>query len=183
MAFAVDPKISNRKHKAPSVARVRELLDYDPITGKMIWLVDRGVGIGRGGRRCKGREAGAPNKGYWRIRIDGILYDRSLLAWVHYYGEEPSFIIDHDDLDKGNDAIKNLRQATRSQNYANAGCRKNNKSGFKGVYLYRKSNRWQSFIMVNGKRFYLGRFDTPEEAAAAYAMAAAEKYKEFARAL
>lgn len=174
---------NNRKNAPPSADRIRELLDYNPFTGEMIWREDRGITAGRGGRRCKGEVAGSPNKGYWRIKIDDVLYDRSLLAWVHYYGVVPVGIIDHDDLSRSNDAIGNLRESTRSQNLANQPCRKNNKSGFKGVHLNRKTNRWQAHIIVRGKRFYLGRFDTPEQASTAYAIAAAEKYQEFARAV
>jgi hypothetical protein len=175
---------SNRTNAPPSVEQIRELLDYDPLTGKMVWRVDVGVPAqGRGGFRCKGKEAGSRSHGYWRIKIEGILYDRALLAWVHYYGETPVGVVDHDDLNRGNDAINNLREATRSQNYANQCRRHTNKSGFKGVHLNRKTNRWQAEIVVRGKKFYLGRFDDPEQAASAYAIAAVEKQQEFARAV
>lgn len=174
---------SNRKHEPPSAQRLRELFDYNPITGAMIWKVDRGITVGRGGRRCKGQEAGSLSHGYVRIKIDDVLYDRSLLAWVHYYGVIPVGTIDHDDLDRANDAIENLREASRSHNCANQPLRKNNKAGFKGVTLHRRNNRWQADITVRGKHFYLGRFDTPEQAAVAYALAATEKFEEFARAV
>jgi hypothetical protein len=77
--------------------------------------------------------------------------------------------------------IENLRPATKSQNAANRGKTCNNTSGFKGVWWRRRYRKWQATIGVNGKRFYLGMFDTPEAAHAAYAAAAQRLHGEFAR--
>lgn len=54
-------------------------------------------------------------------------------------------------------------------------------SGYKGVGVLRgKTQRWQARISGNGKRLFLGNFDTPEDAARAYDKAARELYGEHA---
>jgi hypothetical protein len=77
----------------------------------------------------------------------------------------------------------NLRIVTRSQNCINRPTLKNNKSGFKGVYLDNRNRRkykiWQAIIQINKKRIELGHFTTKEEAAKAYNEAAKKYHGEF----
>lgn len=87
--------------------------------------------------------------------------------------------IDHIDRDVNNNTRENLRLATCGQNRSNS--QSHNKTGFKGVQLRGKLwPRWSAQITVNRKKVWLGDFDTPEQAHAAY-MEAAKKYQgEFA---
>jgi hypothetical protein len=57
---------------------------------------------------------------------------------------------------------------------------KRNTSGFKGVSLHKKSNKYHANIMVNQKLIYLGSFTDPVEAAHAYDEAAKYHHGEFA---
>jgi hypothetical protein len=88
-------------------------------------------------------------------------------------------MIDHKDCDPGNNAISNLRESCKSTNGSNRGPQRNNTSGFKGVK--RRYRRWIAQIHIGGRNKYLGSFARIEDAAAAYAAAAAKEFGEFSR--
>jgi hypothetical protein len=73
--------------------------------------------------------------------------------------------IDHINRDKLDNCVDNLRWATRSQNSANRGKFKNTSSIYKGVYFYKRDNKWSSYIKEKDKKQKnLGRFHTELEA-------------------
>jgi hypothetical protein len=87
---------------------------------------------------------------------------------------------DHEDGDGLNNTRLNLRPCNNTQNSANKGRYKRNKSGFKGVSWHKGCGKWRAQICVNRKKKYLGLFDAPEDAHAAYSKAAKELHGEFA---
>lgn len=89
--------------------------------------------------------------------------------------------IDHKDRNRLNNQRENLRPATRSQNQANAGLRKDSTSSFKGVSFHVRLNKWQARLQRGKTRLHLGYFSTPEKAAQAYDRAARRHFGEFAR--
>lgn len=91
-------------------------------------------------------------------------------------GAPEGITVDHIDGDGLNNQRVNLRFATYQQQAANR--IGSNASGIKGVRLHR--NRWEASIEVRSKYIYLGLYDTIEEAAAAYAIAARAHFGEFA---
>lgn len=91
-------------------------------------------------------------------------------------GEE----VDHRDLNPLNNRRENLRLATHWQNGANQKLRKDNTSGRRGIHQRKDTGKWTAQICVQGKKMYLGQFDTAEEAYGVYCKAAAEKFGEFA---
>lgn len=156
--------------------RLRELLNYDPATGRFTWKGSRS------NRAPNGSQAGYLNKiGYVRIRLDDKLYMASRLAWVYVHGDWPSKSIDHINRDTTDNRIENLREADDVQNQANRGISKNNTSGFKGVHTLRHG-KWMASITFRRKSIYLGLFDAPEKAHQAYCDAAKRLKGEFARA-
>lgn len=80
--------------------------------------------------------------------------------------------VDHRDGDGLNNRVANLRLVSSSSNKRNIPLRRDNTSGFKGVS--KVGSRWRAEISVGGRSRHLGRFDTPEEAAAAFDKAALE---------
>jgi Demerecviridae HNH endonuclease len=156
---------------------LRKLLAYDPIAGKFAWLVDRRPSIRAGDEA--GHRSVRQHHDRWVIKIDQKPYLRSRLAWFWMTGTWPSLHIDHADGNTLNDRWANLREATRSQNLANAAKPKNSRAPFKGVC--RKHGRYQAQIGHEGRKIYLGLFDSAAEAQAAYMSAAQKFYGEFAR--
>jgi hypothetical protein len=167
---------------------VRQLLDYDQSTGIFTWN-ERPLSNFPNEQACKtwntrycGKMAGSFRADRRRqIMINGKLYLSNRLAWLYMNGEWPDHHIDHKDLNICNDAFDNLRKATNSQNMCNRPMQSNNKSGYKGVSYCRRTRKWQATIRINGKVIHLKRWDTPEQAAEAYAKAAKELHGEFAR--
>jgi len=120
--------------------------------------------------------------GYQRIRIDGHIYRAHRLAFLYMTGKWPSVWLDHEDVNRSNNRWANLRKTTPSFNIANSPRGRGNKSGLKGAYWHKREQKWRAQIGVNRRTIHLGRFDTAEDAHAAYFAAATIHFGKFARA-
>jgi HNH endonuclease len=161
--------------------RLRELLHYDPDTGVFTWLVSRGR-VKAGTIAGSKYKASSPDIIYIQIMIDGCNHTAHRLAFLYMIGAMPPYV-DHWDTDGTNNMWGNLRECTLTQNQANRRSQLRHKStgNIKG-WCWNKANcKWQAYIKINGKTIHLGYFDNHEDAAAAYAKAAAEHFGEFAR--
>lgn len=87
--------------------------------------------------------------------------------------------INHDTLDNRR---PNLRVVTQAQNKINKQRFRKRSGMLRGAYLL-PNGRWQGTIRSNGKAFYLGCFDTAEEAHAAYREASVRYHGEFGSAV
>ncbi len=154
--------------------RVREVLDYNPETGKLTWK--KGV---RG--RKPGRRAGATCGKYRQICIDGINLKEHRLIWFWMNGKWPECLVDHRDSDGLNNRWRNLRAATYSQNNRNRKLSSRNSSGHVGVFPDRCSGKWGAFIGLDGRTKNLGRFECIEDAVAARCSAERHHFGSFAR--
>jgi len=101
------------------------------------------------------------------------------LAWLYVYGDLLEFQVDHINRVKTDNRIINLRLASGSQNTHNAAVHKRNKLGLKGIHWDKEREKFSADIQILGKRKRLGRFDSLEEAKAAYAAASLSYAKEF----
>lgn len=148
--------------------KLKERLDYDPDTGIFMWLVQRG--------RVKiGAVAGyGDGDGYLQIKIDGKHCRAHRLAWLYMTGEWPKAGVDHVNGIRDDNRFCNLREATCAENLQNAGLLHRNTSGFIGVDLDQRRNKWRAKISADGRRKYLGYFTSPEAAYAAYLEAKAQ---------
>jgi hypothetical protein len=95
-------------------------------------------------------------------------------------GLDVSDDIDHRNQNKLDNRRSNLRPATRTQNFANRGKYRNNKSGFKNVFWSKQKQKWQGKVAKDRRQYHAGFHETPEEAYAACQKKAAELFGEFA---
>lgn len=71
--------------------------------------------------------------------------------------------INHKDMNKINNCIHNLEWCTDRQNQNHR-----YKSKYPGACFNKQMKKWQANTRVNGKKKFLGYFNTPEEASNAY---------------
>lgn len=170
----------------PESERLRALLHYDQQTGVLTWRVQRPGGPR--GKGCKpGSVAGMVKKrGHIEVKVDGVRYQAHRLIWKWMTGRDPVEDIDHRDLNPGNNAWANLREATPGQNAANRPCDPRSIVGLKGVTRTQARNgkwdgRYRAQITTPGGMRSLGRFDTAEEAHATWYAEYLKAYGEFGR--
>lgn len=89
--------------------------------------------------------------------------------------------VDHINGNTLDNRKSNLRTCTSSQNSMNRGKSKNNKSGYKGVYLDKRNNSWYAQICTKGKRYTVSCFKTKIDAAVAYNELAIKHHRAFAK--
>lgn len=138
---------------------VRELFDYDPETGELISKVHRAF-------VSKGSVAGTISRGYLVVWIKGKLYRLHRVIWLHVYGYLPELDIDHINGIKSDNRLCNLREVSRSCNMRNVSNSKANRSGVKGISLYSVDGKWEAYITINFKRYWLGKYGDFTEAVA-----------------
>jgi hypothetical protein len=163
------------------VSELTSRLQYDPETGIVVWLVPPHP------RFKVGHAVGFTRKaGYRAVELDGKTYALHNLIWAMQTGSAvpDGSVIDHANGDPGDNRWTNLRLATPTQNNANTALRKG-KTLPKGVSEHRKKGivvAYRAFASANGKINYLGLYQTPEAAHAAYLQAAEKLFGDFAKA-
>lgn len=142
--------------------RLSATLSYDPDTGAFVRKVTCA-------NNRAGTVAGGVNlKGYISIAIGRQRYLAHRLAWLYVHGKWPEGQIDHINLDRTDNRIQNLRDVSHATNQQNqARPHSHNKLGVMGVRRT-ATGAYAARITVNGKERYIGTYETPEAASAAY---------------
>lgn len=175
--------------KLPPVSFLRECFIYHPKTGNLTWNVDRPVahfGNNRGHAvylsRYAGHEVGREGQGYRQVMLCGVNYLVHRLIWKLMTSKDPGKLqVDHRDLNGLNNAWKNLRLASHSQNRLNSSTPRNNTSGAKNVFpTGGKHHKWKVLLRLNGRLETIGRFCEKSEAIAAATKARKKYHHEFA---
>ena len=177
-----------------SVETLRALLVCDEAAGLLFWK-ERGPEWFTGQDRFSSvvrskmwntRHAGKPaftglRNGYFSGQLFAKTYSAHRVIWAMAHGYWPNGDIDHANGNRLDNRLSNLREATRAENNRNVGVQANNTSGFKGVSWDAAHSKWKARIGHHRKIIHLGRFESPEDAYAAYCAAAQKYHKQFAR--
>lgn len=140
----------------PSVEVIKELLQYDPTTGFLMW------------RQSKKRAGWLERDGYCRVSLKGRAVLSHRVAWALVTGAWPKGEIDHANRIKNDNRWVNLREATRSTNLQNQiAPRSDNLLGILGVSK-RESGRFRARITKHGETISIGTFDNKDDAKSAY---------------
>ena len=141
---------------------LRSVLHYDPETG----IFTRKVGSAN--QVKVGDVAGSVNgDGYLKVSVQSRLYQAHRLAWLYIHGSWPKDQIDHTNRIRTDNRISNLREVSNKQNGQNRSKPSNNTSGHPGVCWKKQRSKWEARIKHNYKQFYLGLFESLEEAISA----------------
>lgn len=159
----------------PSKEVLRQLLRYEPDTGKLFWKerlpeMFREGNIGKNAA-CKvwnGRYAGnrADRKGkygYCQVRIFDVTYYAHRITWIILNGEIPKgYEIDHINGERSDNVLANLRLVSRAENSRNLKRPKSNSSGSIGVR--QEKGKWAATIVFESRKIFLGYFDEKDQA-------------------
>lgn len=156
----------------PLLKKAKELFNYDRVNGELISKVSHA-------KRKKGFPTGSKSKdGYVTVSINSKNYLRHRIIFLLEQGYIPD-ILDHINGNRGDDRIENLRPVNISQNSQNKKINSNNNSGYTGVSHNVETNDWSSELKINGKKIFLGRYKTKEDAAVVRTIAELEYFGEY----
>ncbi|MBF5091303.1 HNH endonuclease [Novosphingobium sp. NBM11] len=169
--------------EAVTIDQLKQLVDLDPLTGGLTWrermiehFADAECPIGSmraWNTRFAGKSAFAKKlaNGYLTGRLFGfpvvahrVVWALSTGAWAAPW---PACQIDHINGIRTDNRPENLRIVSASENCRNQRLRQNNMSGALGVNWDKRHGRWAAKIQHDGKRHFLGRFKSKDDAIAA----------------
>ena len=143
--------------------KLKELLNYDPLTGIFTWKVRMSNRV-KSGDIAGCIRTNTSGKKYHQIRIYGNTCQTHRLAVLYVTGEWPVHQVDHEDGNGLHNWWSNLRDVTQHENQKNVRLSRANKSGFTGVRRRNGRGKWIAAIGIGGKDKHLGCFSDKQEA-------------------
>lgn len=154
---------------------LRQLLRYDPETGKLFWrmrdasMFANEIRARQWNTRCAGKEALTTRHaaGYKCGPVMNKLYLAHRVAIALVNGEWPEGEVDHINGDRTDNRWCNLRAVSHQENAKNRAIGRGNSSGLMGVYWSKANLCWIAEIKADGVKHHLGSFASKEAAYAA----------------
>lgn len=176
-----------------SIDVLHKLLRLNGSTGQLFWKERDPSWFPRGRHgqeaTCKwwnGRFAGKEaftahdTHGHRQGSIFGRLYAAHRVVFALSYGHWPE-MVDHIDGDRSNNAVSNLRAASRAENMRNRGSI-GRSSRYCGVSWDSYAKKWRArCARADGTTAHLGKYSSERDAAIAYDKAAAKAHGDFAK--
>jgi len=164
------------KRPLPSPELLRQLLRYEPETGKLFWrertpeMMKQPYQCAAWNRKYADKEA-FTTIGTHGYRCGSIGENKAILAHrvivAMKTGRWPT-AVDHDNRIRIDNRWRNLKPSTHAGNHRNYSLRADNKSGVTGVFFSRSHRKWLARIHDrSGRCQQLGMFDEMEPAVAA----------------
>lgn len=165
----------NVMNELPSPEYLKECIEYDIETGECFWKI-RDISHFKNQRICNmwnTRFAGTPINGLGSsgkicLNLDNRTYTLHRLIFKMHYGRDPNKYLKHKDNNSFNNKIDNLYEDDNNAIGGNRATPKHNTSGLTGATYKQAKKKWISEITYKSKRYYIGSFDTAEEAHQAY---------------
>jgi hypothetical protein len=112
------------------------------------------------------------NEGYLRGYLDGGL----ILLHHLVLPQKAGYRVGHINRNKRDHRRQNLDYVTRSESGVNRNIQPTNTIGYVGLFYDDKVSKWAARLTINGKRKFLGHFESKEAASEAYTNARKEFY-------
>lgn len=161
----------NRKKSLPPledlIAEANRIYQYDEVNGGLVWKAinnPRHPGQAKIGQQVGGDDG----HGYKMCMLLGHKFKVHQIVWLILKNKIQTLPLDHINRNRTDNRIENLREVTDQQNIFN---QSSNVREYSGVTKPNKSNKFIARLQINGKKIFLGSFDTKEEAAIAYQIA------------
>jgi len=142
--------------------QVREVFDYDPERGVLVWKKKTG------NRVRVGAVAGKPHPtiGYVVVRCSGAVHYAHRLAFLHVTGRMPEQV-DHINGVRSDNRWSNLRESDNARNRQNGPLlQANSTSGVNGVYWHKQQQKWHVSLKLDRKKRSFGLYGSLLDAAA-----------------
>ena len=174
------------KKPLPTPDELRQLLRYEPETGKLFWLprgpewfhqgalTSEAMSKGWNDRWAHKEALTALSNGYKVGPIMCRVVPAHRAAWAIFHGEWPGGQIDHINGDRSDNRLENLRDIPGRENQKNMKRPSRNTSGTVGVDWFPARNKWRARIRHDGVNIHLGLFSSKEDAIATRKAAASE---------